>query len=715
MLEIRNLTKTYKTKAGEVNALCGVDIDLPGRGMVFILGRSGSGKSTLLNIIGGLDRPDGGDVVVGGESLCAMSEKELDKYRNLRVGFVFQEYNLIDSYSVGQNVSLALELQGRKVERSEIEEWLKRLELCDDAGRTFYDRKTSELSGGQKQRVAIARALIKDAEIILADEPTGALDSETGTELYELLSRLSSDRLVLIVTHDREAAEKYGDRVITIEDGNVISDETRRTSPPEPPHGGGSMTGAPSGGRGRLNFSQILPFGARAAVSKPFRLIVTMLMAIVSFSLFGFSFSAATADRVRCELRTMRDDGSEILMMTRSYYVDYGGDDGPNLISSLFTGDELALVREVTGKDAYRVTRYSELDTALYDCIDEDYELISKRRNPYINACRGPGIEVEIPANFDIADLRLSPDARFADPSLCRMPAAENEIAITDLRADIFIEYGYRAPDGSSVEINTPDDLIGLELGGKRITGVYSTEEDADFYRGFDIDNFGLTPQQILDYDISGVANGPNVEADYELMCRSYNGATILNAYFIAEREHDDMPGCIMFRLTGDLGKDTRLVKRLWQNYGGNLQSSVSNFTARAEFFFEFAFIGFIIAAVLAVFAVLLMMNYFSVSIDYRRRELCVLRALGAGGRDLSLVCVTESLITSFAQLALSCAGTAVICALINSAYMVSLYTLGAASIAALFGVCVLTAALSALLPALRMAGKRPVELLQGR
>lgn len=232
MLEIRNLTKTYKTKAGEVNALCGVDIDLPGRGMVFILGRSGSGKSTLLNIIGGLDRPDGGDVVVGGESLCAMSEKELDKYRNLRVGFVFQEYNLIDSYSVGQNVSLALELQGRKAERSEIEKWLKRLELCDDAGRTFYDRKTSELSGGQKQRVAIARALVKNPRVILADEPSGALDSSTGEELYELLRGLSKEKLIVVVTHDLEAAKKYGDRVIEMKDGSVMRDSAPLVASP---------------------------------------------------------------------------------------------------------------------------------------------------------------------------------------------------------------------------------------------------------------------------------------------------------------------------------------------------------------------------------------------------------------------------------------------------------------------------------------------------
>ncbi|MBQ1943280.1 MAG: ABC transporter ATP-binding protein, partial [Clostridia bacterium] len=223
MLEVVNLTKIYSTKTSdEVKALDGVSLRFPERGMVFLLGKSGSGKSTLLNLCGGLDAPTSGEIIVKGRSSKDFSQSDFDSYRNTFVGFVFQEYNILNEFSVEDNVSLALELQGKPKDRKTVNDLLKQVDL-----EGYAKRKPNTLSGGQKQRIAIARALVKSPEIIMADEPTGALDSATGKQVFDTLKKLSKDKLVLVVSHDREFAEQYGDRVIELMDGKVISDVSK--------------------------------------------------------------------------------------------------------------------------------------------------------------------------------------------------------------------------------------------------------------------------------------------------------------------------------------------------------------------------------------------------------------------------------------------------------------------------------------------------------
>lgn len=220
MIEVKNLVKEYNPKKGNVvRALDGVSIKFPEKGMVFILGKSGSGKSTLLNIIGGLDTYTSGEIIIKGKSGNNFRQSEFDSYRNTYLGFIFQEYNILNDFNVAQNIAIALQLQGQKATSEKINEILKEVDLEGYGG-----RKPSELSGGQKQRVAIARALVKNPEIILADEPTGALDSKTGLQVFDTLKKLSENKLIITITHDRDFAEMYGDRVIELKDGKVISD-----------------------------------------------------------------------------------------------------------------------------------------------------------------------------------------------------------------------------------------------------------------------------------------------------------------------------------------------------------------------------------------------------------------------------------------------------------------------------------------------------------
>ena len=217
MLETKELVKIYKPKKGvPVTALNKISLKFPEKGMVFLLGKSGSGKSTLLNVLGGLDKYDGGEIIIKGVSSKNFRQQHFDSYRNTYVGFIFQEYNVLDEFSVGANIALAIELQGRRASDSEINDILKQVDL-----EGFGARKPNELSGGQKQRVAIARALVKKPEIIMADEPTGALDSKSGRQVMELFQKLNDEGVsVLMITHDPDIAA-HAKRVVMIRDGEL--------------------------------------------------------------------------------------------------------------------------------------------------------------------------------------------------------------------------------------------------------------------------------------------------------------------------------------------------------------------------------------------------------------------------------------------------------------------------------------------------------------
>jgi len=221
MLKLKNIVKEYKTGDNTVEALKGVDIEFRKNEFVSVLGQSGCGKTTLLNIIGGLDRYTKGDLFINGKSTKLYKDSDWDNYRNHTIGFIFQSYNLIPHQTVLSNVELALTLSGvsKSERRKRAIEALEKVGLSDQ----IY-KKPNQMSGGQMQRVAIARALINNPDILLADEPTGALDSETSVQIMALLKEIAEERLVIMVTHNPELAEEYSTRIIKLLDGNVIDD-----------------------------------------------------------------------------------------------------------------------------------------------------------------------------------------------------------------------------------------------------------------------------------------------------------------------------------------------------------------------------------------------------------------------------------------------------------------------------------------------------------
>ena len=221
MLELKNITKDYLSGEQTVHALKGIDIEFRKSEFVSILGPSGCGKTTLLNIIGGLDRYTSGDLIINGKSTKKFKDRDWDAYRNHSVGFVFQNYNLIPHQSVLANVELSLTLSGigKRERRKRAKKALEDVGLGEQ-----INKRPNQLSGGQMQRVAIARALVNDPDIILADEPTGALDTETSVQVMEILKKISEDRLIIMVTHNPDLADKYSSRIVKAIDGKIISD-----------------------------------------------------------------------------------------------------------------------------------------------------------------------------------------------------------------------------------------------------------------------------------------------------------------------------------------------------------------------------------------------------------------------------------------------------------------------------------------------------------
>lgn len=221
MLKLKNIKKSYKTGDFVQKALDNVSITFRKSEFVSVLGPSGSGKTTLLNVVGGLDNYDSGDLIINGKSTKNFKDRNWDAYRNICVGFVFQNYNLIGHISVLANVEMSLTLSGvnLKTRRKKAKEALKKVGLLDHA-----NKRPNQLSGGQMQRVAIARALVNDPDIILADEPTGALDSKTSVQIMDLIKEISKDKLVIMVTHNADLASRYSSRIVELKDGKIVSD-----------------------------------------------------------------------------------------------------------------------------------------------------------------------------------------------------------------------------------------------------------------------------------------------------------------------------------------------------------------------------------------------------------------------------------------------------------------------------------------------------------
>ena len=297
MLELKNIVKDYEAGSTTVRALKGISISFRESEFVAILGQSGCGKTTLLNIIGGLDRYTSGDLIINGKSTKEFTDRDWDTYRNHSIGFVFQSYNLIPHQTVLSNVELALTLSGVSPaeRRKRAIEVLEKVGLGDQ-----LDKAPNQMSGGQMQRVAIARALVNDPDILLADEPTGALDSETSVQIMDLLKEISHDKLIIMVTHNPELAERYATRTVRLLDGTVIGDTAPCTEGAPPPKPEGALT-KPS-----MSFKTALGLSLNNLMTKKARTFLTAFAG--SIGIIGIALILSLSNGIQHYIDDVQED-----------------------------------------------------------------------------------------------------------------------------------------------------------------------------------------------------------------------------------------------------------------------------------------------------------------------------------------------------------------------------------------------------------------------
>ena len=567
MLEIKNVTKTYRPKKGvPVKALDNVSLKFEDKGMVFILGKSGSGKSTLLNVLGGLDRADEGEFIIKGKSSKDFSQSDFDSYRNTFIGFIFQEYNILPEFTVGANIALAMELQGKKATTEALNEILDEVDLTG-----YGNRKPNELSGGQKQRVAIARALIKKPEMIMADEPTGALDSNTGKQVFDTLKKLSREKLVLVVSHDRDFAELYADRIIELKDGKIISDVSKTSVTPDVVNDGVSVVDDKiihikkgykltekdlklindyiskadgdtlisvdgdkneeikkvvkindQGGkdefldtkpenvklksytkedskliRSRLPYRNSFKIGASSLKAKPVRLVFTIFLCFVAFTLFGLADTMASYDKITTYERSITDSAIESAAFTKGKYYSYSGGGGYT-DNRLLNDKDIAVINENSGVNVLPVyvdgQRYSSGGVNFSSSILKPGALENENGSEFYTSTASGFTEIN-QESFDKTGLTLAQGSR--------LPQAKNEIVITNYIYEHFKYAGLTYTDPSTGEtvkieaenLSTPQSVLGKYISfsdrysGSTMTftivGVAETNFDSSKYEAY--------------------------------------------------------------------------------------------------------------------------------------------------------------------------------------------------------------------------------------
>lgn len=370
MLELKNIKKTYRVGDIETVALSDISVTFREKEFVSILGTSGSGKTTCLNIIGGLDRYDSGDLIIKGKHTKDFSQKDWDAYRNNSIGFVFQSYNLISHLSIVANVELGMTLSGV----SKAEKRKRALDLLRQVGLSEHlHKKPNQLSGGQMQRVAIARALANDPEILLCDEPTGALDTETSKQIMQLIKQVAKDRLVIMVTHNPELAREYSDRIIRFSDGRIISDSDPYTAEEKPDSFKLKRT--------RMSFFTALSLSANNLRTKKGRTFLTSFAS--SIGIIGIALIIALSDGFKLQIQDFQSDVmAEFPIIISQMGMSMSAEDMNDMHAQMTQGG--------TGTD-----KYADSDRAyIYDPAENTVIHQNKFTDEYLDYLNGidPGI-----------------------------------------------------------------------------------------------------------------------------------------------------------------------------------------------------------------------------------------------------------------------------------------------------------------------------------
>ena len=453
MIRFENVSKEYRSKKGQTTkALTDININLNNKGLIFIIGKSGSGKSTLLNILGGLDSKTSGKIYIDNKDIDSFKEKDFDSYRNTYIGFIFQDFNLLEEYNVFDNVMLSAKLQKKKVDKEEILNLLNRLGL-----KGLEYRNINELSGGQKQRVGIARALIKNPKIILADEPTGNLDSISSKETFKLLKEISKEKLVVVVSHDLENANTYADKILELQDGKAIRNDLTIKE-----QDNSTFTSVSA----KLPFKECLHFAFTSLKSNKVKLFFTIILTMISLVFMGISVNSFLYDKGTFMAGVMRDNNEYIFDISK-IEVEPAGASFPFDL----TNDDLNILKENINEElnpTYRLYNNNRLLTFTYgDYVepDEDFD--------------------HVPMWFNYIELK---DDRILGNIKGKIPVNSNEIMVHKNVARYICKYGILDSTNNIYKPNSIDELINsnkeIMLGDNKviITGIVDNDLNDDYF-----------------------------------------------------------------------------------------------------------------------------------------------------------------------------------------------------------------------------------------
>lgn len=684
MIKLENIKKEYIVKKSVTVALNDVSLTLPDKGLVFVVGRSGCGKTTLLNIIGGLDKADSGKMLCQGVDTSHFSSSDWDGYRNSYVGFVFQENNLLEDYNVYDNIRVATDLQNLKDCTSKINESLKFVGLED-----FALRKISQLSGGQKQRVAIARAIAKNSKILLADEPTGSLDPETGREIFELLKEISKTQLVVVVTHDLSSASEFGDQIIKMREGQI--EEISGYTGTEIKESKEIFKTEKSVLKPKL----CLKLATNTFKKTPIRLLVLIILSMFGFSLMVGALKFTTWEPYDLQHKVLEREGKVIVSLSPEI-IDYG-----NSIAreepKYFSFDDFEEFKRVYGdENVICVTDFNEEYSAI-----RYFRQLTDRESIYFNSyiC---GKAVLSEKDFKAYGVELLAG------SYPNEEWGKYDIAVSEHIYEIYSFTGFEYDGYEKIEINSYEDLIGKKVGGMygdkyTIRGIINTNFDrADFER---IKNFALgqsddfSPDWMSEfntYSQKGFSNLMFMSPHYDEMPKEY-------PYIILKYDREMLDKSDLFY------KVFEEEKYVFCDYYSQILKYQSEETV------DFGWKMIAISFVAILFAVILFANFIAVSIQDKIKQIGILRAIGATKNQISTIFVVQnSIIALFVFVFSSAVINYTIMPLLllmgtsSKPFPFPLYELKVSDYLFLFVIIIVTSVIASLFPLIRLSRKTP-------
>lgn len=631
MIELLNVNKTYTSKSKiQVKALDQINLQFNSKGLVFILGKSGSGKTSLLNIIGGLDSANSSKIRINGKELKRFDERTCAEYRNSYIGFVFQEYNLMNNLNVYDNIALSLQLQKKAVTDEIIQKILEDVEL-----KGLEKRQLDELSGGQKQRVAIARALIKDPVILLADEPTGNLDSETSIQIFELFKKLSKNKCVIVVSHDVEYAHQFADRIIELSDGHVIKDTN--------PSINDEMVVIPEKRRAKLPFSLIWKMSFGNIINNKLRLLVTcVIVAFLTAVLSTVYTSLYVSNNVTKDLMNLSKQDHLLLVEPVPFQSNkiLTPSSEYNSKRKLNT-DVMVQVREMSQNNHAILYSKTQLmldeDWLRVKDIDVNWGDVSLLESDLIPK---PNIELMSDIQSSYLSFVSTSNEELLDNLIGRTPNNRYEVVVSNYLAELLLKYKY-------TNLNSIEELINEDI----------------WIRFTDKMKLKLVGVQ--------VSETPLLREDTTILNTSFTNLYVHPSF---SRYNSYPTSQISFGVK--LSENTD-IKKLIQEY-----KTIGTFTILPRYTdalnrytrFELTLIMGLLVPLIGYFMVVFLGNYISSSILFRKKQIGILRAIGCEVNEMNKIFLIEALIIGLFIMGLVLVMVPFMIDILNFAFMVHFF-----------------------------------------